>query len=221
MNSNTINNEAQKLINGFPFRMDNLFASHCSTHELGIGKNFPSTTAFSESRKAKSSHSETFNRLDHIELTKLFKAIEEIQEPVVYVFWATFSSEKQVLYSFDLLLSSKRTKRFKNLTYVNNNNINEHKEIVYNRANHLIPLYVGKSEHDVNGRIICHVDCTGGQYKALKIREHLEEATIYLSLIRLNLVENKKDRKFLNKSLCFTMEYYLATKLKPILGMHK
>ena len=191
------------------------------TFSLGLGKQLPSMLEFQNSRLKNMSHSDTFTVLKHKKLYELFLQLETTfsKDSIVYIFWANYHSNHEKLKSLESYMLVNKNSYPNNLTYVNKLNLEQQKVRAFYGDLNIVPIYVGKSEGKINGRIICHTDYTGGKYRALKLREHCSNANIYLSLV--NFTNIKTEKSFWSKSLPFTLEYFLASKLRPVLGMHK
>lgn len=183
-------------------------------NSLGEANNFPDPNTFNIDRRIYSRHSSVFEQLKHDKLHHFFNEFENSKGNFIYIFWANYSSISVKNDSFDIT----KNIPFEKSPTVNKRNLDERTK----SDSLLVPIYVGKSEGKLNGRIICHVDGTLGQYSALKIRERFNGAEIFLSLIPVSFDQvNEEDRNFLSKVMCFSLEYFMATKLKPIIGIHK
>jgi hypothetical protein len=217
MNNNLIDNKIKELINKFPIERKNVKNAKQfipTTLSLGDAKKFPDQESFTKIRMEYLKHSEACLALNHTELYDFFKKFEDCKGSFIYIFWANYPTTELKTGSFDFITNNS----FEKAPKFNKRNIYEH----IKEDSLLVPIYVGKSEGKLNGRIICHVDGTKGQYPALKIRERFNGAHIYLSLIKIGFNgDQKEDEHFLKKVMCFSLEYFMATRLKPVIGMHK
>jgi len=217
MNKNLIDDKIKELIDKFPIECkdgDKTSQFNPTTISLGDAKKFPNQESFTKIRMEYLKHSEACLALNHTELYDFFKKFEDCKGSFIYIFWANYPSNELKTESFDFITNNS----FEKAPKFNKSNISEHRK----EDSLLVPIYVGKSEGKLNGRIICHVDGTKGQYPALKIRDRFNGAHIYLSLIKICFNgDQKEDENFLKKVMCFSLEYYMATKLKPAIGMHK
>lgn len=212
--NNIIENRICELIEKFPIiskdKNDSFKFIH-TTHFLGNAKKFPNQNEFEVCRKKCPRHSDVCCEIKHIELFNFFYEFENNKSPFIYIFWADFPSNDARSQSFSHIINSsdEKTPKF------NKMNIAKHNDTL------LAPIYVGKSEGKLNGRIICHIDGTAGKYPSLKIRDHFN-SDIYLSLIQLDFAKTQGiDPKFHSKVMCFSLEYFMALELMPIIGMHK
>jgi hypothetical protein len=212
-----INTSIFSLLDKFPLatkKGSNMLFEPITINFLGKANNFPDPNIFNIDRKIYKSHSSVFKQLNHEELYNFFIEFENSKGNFIYTFWANYPSKSMKNNSFDII----KNKHFEKSPKFNKSNLEEHSK----GDSLLVPIYVGKSEGKLNGRIICHVDGTLGEYPALKIRERFESAEIYLSLIPVGFDQvNEEHRNFLSKVICFSLEYYMAKELKPIIGMHK
>jgi len=159
-------------------------------------------------RKEFKSHSSVFQFLKSTKLSDFFAHLESNKIPTVYIFWINSSDPKTLNMSRD--------------NYLNFDNKNQkHKISVNPKIEKTQTLYVGKSEKNVDGRAICHLDYTGGQYKSLKIMECCGNIEIMVSIISFQIEENDENYTFWKKILPYTVEYFLAKNLNPLIGKHK
>jgi hypothetical protein len=159
-------------------------------------------------RKEFKSHSSVFQFLKSKKLSDFFAHLESNKIPSVYIFWVNSSDPKILTTIHD--------------NYLNFDNKNQKHKVSINTINDKTQtLYVGKSEKNVDGRAICHLDYTGGKYKSLKIKECCGNTEIMVSIISFHIEENDENYKFWKKILPYTVEYFLAKNLTPLIGKHK
>jgi hypothetical protein len=176
---------------------------------LGKAIDLPNQNDFlSVDRKVFKSHSSVFRSIKAKILADFFAYLESNKIPSVYIFWIN-NSDPNTLNSIYTNYSefNKKNIGFK----ISLNALNEKTQI----------LYVGKSEKGIDGRAICHLDYTGGKYKSLKIKDCCENTEIMVSVISFQIENNDDNYDFWKKILPYSVEYYLAKKLKPIIGKHK
>ncbi len=207
INSMNINAKTIKLVDVFPISGN--FSKEIKTFSLGKASEFPKKNDFSKiNREVFKSHSSVFDCLKNKKFTDFFKYLESNKTPSVYIFWVNSNDQKTLKLIHDSYKKISKQSR-KSITSVNDFNAE------------LLTLYVGKSENGADSRAICHLDYTSEKYKSLKITNCCADSEIMATIINFQ-IENKADQfNFWKKILPFSLEYYIAENLKPILGRHQ